>query len=225
MTAANNDAVWCPGTPQGIPFTASLTPAGQAAFSYLRPDVALSIQGPCMYGYLGQPAAGADVTPLLVNGAGDTFLAVFRPGDGREIMTMTEGSFYPAIPPAYLHAQVLPYGMINWATRGVFLGERHVYFVPQPDDVLGQGDRWDAVSAPLHLRHGLSQHAGGSGQPGGVAERLPGQHGQRSRLPHRDAVQRRGEPGGPGGRGCWRCGAAGHADGQGAGRWRAASRG
>ena len=28
----------------------------------------------------------------------------------------------------------------------MFLGERHVYFVPQPDDVLGQGDRWDAVS-------------------------------------------------------------------------------
>ena len=81
-----------------------------------------------------------------MNGAGDTFLAVFRPGDGREIMTMTEGSFYPAIPPAYLHAQVLPYGMINWATRGVFLGERHLYFVPQPDDVLGQGDRWDAVN-------------------------------------------------------------------------------
>ena len=146
VTAANNDATWCPGTAQGIPFTASLTAAGQAAFSYLRPDVALSIQGPCMYGYLAQPAAGADVTPLLVNGAGDTFLAVFRPGDGREIMTMTEGSFYPAIPPAYLHAQVLPYGMINWATRGVFLGERHVYFVPQPDDVLGQGDRWDAVN-------------------------------------------------------------------------------
>ena len=99
-----------------------------------------------MYGYLGQPAAGADVTPLLVDGAGNTFLAVFRPGDGREVMVMTEGSFYPAIPPAYLHAQVLPYGMINWATRGVFLGERHVYFVPQPDDVLGWGDRWDAVN-------------------------------------------------------------------------------
>ena len=136
----------CGGPAQGIPFTAALTAAGQAAFGYLRPDVALSIEGPCMYGYLGQPAAGADVTPLLVNGAGATFLAVYRPGDGREIMTMTEGSFYPAIPPAYLHAQVLPYGMINWATRGVFLGERHVYFVPQPDDVLGWGDRWDAVT-------------------------------------------------------------------------------
>ena len=112
----------CGGPPQGIPFTAALTAAGQAAFGYLRPDVALSIQGPCMYGYLGQPASGADVTPLLVDGAGDTFLAVFRPGDGRELMMLTEGSFYPAIPPAYLHAQVLPYGMINWATRGVFLG-------------------------------------------------------------------------------------------------------
>ena len=74
----------CPGTPQGIPFTASLTAAGQAAFSYLRPDVALSIEGPCMFGYLGQPATGADVTPLLVDAAGNTFLAVFRPGDGRE---------------------------------------------------------------------------------------------------------------------------------------------
>ena len=146
VTAANNDATFCPGTPLGIPFTASLTPAGQTAFGYLRPDVALSIEGPCMYGYLAQPAVGADVTPLLVDGGGNTFLAVYRPGDGREVMTMTEGSFYPAIPPAYLHAQALPYGMINWATRGRFLGERHVYFAAQPDDVLGWGDRWDAVN-------------------------------------------------------------------------------
>ena len=215
VTAANNDPVWCPGTPQGIPFNASLTAAGQAAFSYLRPDLALSIQGPCMYGYLGQPAAGADVTPLLVDGAGNTFLAVFRPGDGREIMTMTEGSFYPAIPPAYLHAQVLPYGMINWATRGVFLGERHVYFVPQPDDVLGQGDRWDAVNHSYIFDTGYRNTSGGSGQPGGVAGQLQGPCSQRQGLPHRDAVQRRGEPGRSGGRGCWRCGHSGHADGQG----------
>jgi hypothetical protein len=146
VTAANNDPVWCPGTPSGIPFNATLTAEGQNAFSYLRPDLALSIEGPCMYGYLGQPAAGADVTPLMVAGNGDTFLAVYRPGDGRELLVMTEGSFYPAIPPAYGHAQVLPYGIINWATKGLFLGERRLYFVPQPDDVLGWGDRWDPVT-------------------------------------------------------------------------------
>jgi len=129
----------------GIPFTATLTSAGQAAFGYLRPDLSLSIEGPCMYGYLAQPAVGADVTPLMVDEAGNTFLAVFRPGDGRESMVMTEGAYYPAIPPAYLHARVLPFGMINWATRGVFLGERHAYFSPQMDDVLEWGDRWDAV--------------------------------------------------------------------------------
>ena len=38
---------------------------------------------------------------------------------------------------------VLPYGIINWATKGVFLGERHLYFTPQPDDMLSFGDRWD----------------------------------------------------------------------------------
>ena len=37
--------------------------------------------------------------------------------------------------------RALPYGMITWATRGRFLGERHLYFVPQPDDVFSYGTR------------------------------------------------------------------------------------
>ena len=97
-----------------------------------------------LWGYLAQPATGADVTSLLEDGSGNTLLAIFRPGDGREQMAFTLTSFYPAIPPSNIHARVLPYGMINWATRGVFLGERHAYFVPQPDDILAWGDRWDA---------------------------------------------------------------------------------
>jgi hypothetical protein len=42
-----------------------------------------------------------------------------------------------------LHARLLPYGIINWATKGVFLGERRLYFVPQPDDVFASGDTYD----------------------------------------------------------------------------------
>jgi hypothetical protein len=146
VTAANNDPVWCPGTPQGIPFNATFTPTGQSTFPYLRPDLSLSIQGSCMYGYLADPVPGADVTPLMVDENGKTFLAVYRPGDGRELLVMTEGSYYPAIPPGYLHAQALTYGMINWTTKGRFLGERHVFFMPQPDDVIGWGDRWDVAT-------------------------------------------------------------------------------
>ena len=217
VTAANNDATWCPGTAQGIPFTASLTAAGQAAFGYLRPDVALSIQGPCMYGYLGQPAAGADVTPLLVNGAGDTFLAVFRPGDGRERLVLTEGSFYPAIPPAYLHAQVLPYGMINWATRGVFLGERHLYFAPQPDDVLGWGDRWDAVTHSYILDTGYRNRPADFDNlvawQNGFRANTPNAAGFRIEMPFNGEGSLEDRAGGVAGGAVLR----GHGDGQGAG--------
>lgn len=131
------------GEVPGNPFAASLTTAGVDTFHYLKSEIALPIDGPCFYGYLGRPAAGADVTPLLVDDVGDTLLAVYRPGDGREHLVMTIGSFYPVIPPGYIHARLLPYGLINWATRGLFLGERHLYFTPQPDDVLSAGDTWN----------------------------------------------------------------------------------
>ncbi len=133
----------CPGDPQGIPFDTGLTEAGRAVFPYLRSDITLTIGGPCIYGYLAQPAAGADVTPLLEDSSGNTILSVFNTADGREHLVLTVSSYYPAIPPAYLHARTLPYGIINWATRGLFLGERRLYFAPQPDDVLAWGDRWD----------------------------------------------------------------------------------
>ncbi|MDW8099051.1 MAG: hypothetical protein RML36_06150 [Anaerolineae bacterium] len=145
VVAAHNHSL-CPGTSQGVPLTASLTDAGRQVFHYLRPDLSLSIEGVCLYGYLATPASGAQVTPLMVNQNGRIFLAIYQAPDGREHMVMTMGSFYPAFPPHYLHARLLPYGMINWATRGIFLGERHVYFTPQPDDVLAWGDAWDPIN-------------------------------------------------------------------------------
>ena len=45
-----------------------------------------------------------------------------------------------------IHGRLLPYGIINWATKGIFLGQRHLYFAPQPDDMLSFGDRWDAIT-------------------------------------------------------------------------------
>ena len=124
-------------------FNASLTPAGATTFHYLKDDLALPIIGYCLYGYTAAPTAGADVTPLLLDDEGDTILAIYRPGDGREHMVFTMGAYYPALPPGYIHARLLPYGIINWATRGIFLGQRHLYFTPQPDDVLSWGDAWN----------------------------------------------------------------------------------
>lgn len=126
------------------PLNAALTAEGQAVFSYLRPDVSIPFID--VYGYQAQPEVGADVTTLMQDPAGHTLLAVFRPGDGREHMALTMSSFYPAIPRSNIHARLLPYGMITWATRGVFLGQRHVYFAPQPDDALALGNTWDPIS-------------------------------------------------------------------------------
>lgn len=128
------------------PIDVDLTATGQTTFPYLQPDNTLSalVLSAYTYGYPGTIATGADVTPLLTDANGNIAMAIYRPGDGREHLAFTWSSYYPATPPVNVHARVLPYGIINWATKGVFLGQRHVYFVPQPDDVLSWGDIWDS---------------------------------------------------------------------------------
>lgn len=129
-----------------LPLAVSLTAAGQAVFSYLQPGATMLLQTPDVYAYLAQPANGADVTSLMAYPNGDTLLAVNRRSDGREQLVFTASSYYPTVLPSNVHARLLPYGFVNWATRGLFLGERHVYFVPQPDDFLAWGDRWDPAA-------------------------------------------------------------------------------
>ncbi|HOU11580.1 MAG TPA: hypothetical protein PKZ84_00550 [Anaerolineae bacterium] len=124
------------------PVTMTLTTAGQSVFSYLRPDVQIEMNA-FTYGFPATVVSGADVTPLVMDDGGNVAMAIFRPGDGREHLVFTWSSYYRALPPTNIHARLLPYGIINWATKGIFLGERHVYFVPQPDDVFAWGDRWD----------------------------------------------------------------------------------
>jgi len=82
----------------------------------------------------------------LTNATGETVLAIYEPDNAGEHMVLTMSGYYPVNPPANLYTRLLPYGIINWATRGVFLGERKLYFVGQPDDVLAWGDRWDATT-------------------------------------------------------------------------------
>lgn len=126
-----------------LPLNATLTSAGQTVFDYLQSGVVIPFSN---YGFQAQPADGADVTSLLKDIIDNTLLAIFRPGDGREHMVLTMSSYYPAIPPSNIHARLLPFGVINWALRGAFLGERHLYFVPQPDDVLAWSNTWDPVT-------------------------------------------------------------------------------
>jgi hypothetical protein len=89
--------------------------------------------------YLALPEAGAATTPLLTDAAGNTLATVTTAPDSREILALTFDSN------AYSRQTLLfGYGLVNWATRGVFIGERRVYLSPQIDDIFLDDDRWVA---------------------------------------------------------------------------------
>jgi len=114
------------------PLEISMTAAGEEIFHYLQPDAGpggLKLSA-FTYGYPATTTVGMDVTPLFLDKDGHIAMAIFRSSDGREHLAFTWSSYYPAKPPIHIHARVLPYGIINWATRGIFLGERKVFLSP-----------------------------------------------------------------------------------------------
>jgi hypothetical protein len=115
---------------------AHLTPAGAAVFGYLAPAGTLPIRG--AYTYL---ATASDGEPLLVDAAGDALAVTRFTPDGRHLLALTFDGSENA-----LHSVALGYGIVSWVTRGVFLGERHVYLSAQVDDLFIEDDEWDGSS-------------------------------------------------------------------------------
>jgi hypothetical protein len=118
------------------PVTAALTPEGAAVFSYLNAATPFVIRN--AYTYLAAPLSGG-VTPLLMDADGHALALINVTADGREHLSTTfDGNQH------LLHSITMGYGMINWVTRGVFLGERYVFMSPQIDDLFIHNDQWVA---------------------------------------------------------------------------------
>jgi hypothetical protein len=113
---------------EAAPAYAALQPAGATLFSYLKPSASIKILYAFTFLGAAAPAAGETTVPVLkINGqvAG----ALHTKADGREYLSF---GFDHA---SYLmHSLLLNYGMVNWVTRGVFIGSRQVYLIPQNDD-------------------------------------------------------------------------------------------
>lgn len=116
------------------PIEASYTDAGKDVFGYINTDNPLTISN--AFAYPAQPI-DETTTPLLRDGRGDTLVAVKEYPDGRESLALTFDSNKNLV-----HAKVLNYGLINWVTKGVFLGERHVYLSAQIDDLFLPNSIW-----------------------------------------------------------------------------------
>ena len=118
--------------------TATLTAAGLSVFPYLQGPVPVD----AAFGYQATPANPANFQTLLTGPGGASYLGIYtHPGDGREEMVMTVSSNQ-----FMTHNQLLRHGMLNWVTRGVYLGHQRNYFETQVDDVFLPDDRWDTVA-------------------------------------------------------------------------------
>jgi hypothetical protein len=134
------------GAPQdGV--VGQLTPAGRAAFPYLKGPVAIADDDPATAETFGYPAKVDPANPgawqtLLAGPADTAFLGIFtHPDDGREEMVMTVASNQ-----FQNHNQLLRHGMLNWVTRGVFLGYQRNYLELQVDDLFLGDDAWDSAT-------------------------------------------------------------------------------
>lgn len=121
------------------PVAAMLTDAGRGVFPYLNAATPVTFRNAWLY--LATVASPAATTPLLVTPGGHSVASVTRYPDGRENLTVTAANA-----PYLLHSQLLSYGILNWVTKGVFLGERHVNVAAQVDDLLIDSDIWDPVA-------------------------------------------------------------------------------
>lgn len=130
---------------QGI--VARLSPVGTRIFDYLRPEVALPIKASFVYRTKLKP--GCQATPILSDERGNVLGVTTTSSDGRERLALTFSQNANL-----LHTQLLGYGLVRWASKGLFLGEQRMYFGLDVDDWLG-ANPWrlaDGTFAPSGFR-------------------------------------------------------------------------
>lgn len=117
------------------PLNITLTTAGRSTFSYIPSSATIPVQ--YAYTYLANALTDGSSTPLLTDASGHALGVVHTTSDGRQTLSLAFDSN-----PTLLHDIVLSYGLINWLTRGLFLGERKVYMSPQVDDLFIDDSDW-----------------------------------------------------------------------------------
>jgi hypothetical protein len=116
------------------PYTGSLTAAGKSVFPYLSSG-SLTIQN--AYTYLDAPLTDGTTSPLITDSKGNALAAVHTYADGRQLLSLTFDNN-----PYLTHSIVLSYGLVNWVTKGLFIGQQGSYLESQIDDVFIDDNTW-----------------------------------------------------------------------------------
>ncbi len=125
-----------PATMSETPLTLTLTEAGCQVFWYLNKDCAIPVLSGTA---IGVTPMTINSTPLLMAMDGLTYGAIWMTNDGCEYLSLMLGHNELA-----LHTLLLGYGVLNWVTCGVFLGERKVSLSVQIDDIFNSNQLWEA---------------------------------------------------------------------------------
>lgn len=136
---------YCLANPSGVStdttaISATLSAQGKTAFNYLNTNNPVKIQNAWTYLAQSSPATGQTITPLLSYGS-NPIVSICGYADGRQNLTITADSN-----PNLIHALQLGYGIVNWVSKGFFIGQRQVYMNAQPDDVMIEDDMWDLAT-------------------------------------------------------------------------------
>jgi hypothetical protein len=118
------------------PLNAQLTTKGQQIFPFLQP----SINIPIRYAYTYTASVVGTAVPVMTTASG-VVAALNATTDGREVLALTM-----AHNPYLTHSVLMSYGLIRWVSRGVFLGEKQMYFSAHVDDVFIPNDVWDTAT-------------------------------------------------------------------------------
>ena len=125
------------------PLAAQCTTAGSIVFVGANCGVPVAIADG--FAYSAQPI-DAFTLPLLVDTAGNVYAAVRSYADGREALVLTFSQS-----PSAFHTLELAYGVVNWVTHGLFVGERHVYVSPQIDDFFLASEIYPGAGATYRI--------------------------------------------------------------------------
>jgi len=104
------------------------------------------------YTYLARPATpatGETISPLVSDAQGHALVLYKKYADGRENIALTFDSN-----PFLVHTLQLSYDVVNWVTRGFYVGEHRISASAQVDDLFIPNDEWPAtdVSPGLTFR-------------------------------------------------------------------------
>ncbi|HXW90815.1 MAG TPA: choice-of-anchor D domain-containing protein [Terriglobales bacterium] len=116
-------------------YTTNFTSGAASIFFYANQASPLTIAN--AYVYLAAADAGSgSLTPLLEDSSGNIVSATYSLS-GQQFLTQTFDSN-----PSLTHDLVVAYGLLNWVTQGVFLGDYHVYATQEVDDNFINDTEW-----------------------------------------------------------------------------------